>query len=349
MKFGWTTCLTYEAGKRKLGYDYFSNLLDEMKAHGMERLCVMMDNCHDPSIDPYNHGIAWPVRNPRLKSLVDPKAINARESSEFFSMIIEKAKKMGIEIYLEIKYWGIRGVEESYPGIVRETSDNRVCCDNDQAHNYMRDKMADLLERYSGLDGLVLEHPSYWGPCFCQSSRSKFRLEMGREISASTENEINARQNRRVAWAVADLLKLAKSIQKNIKFGYYAGFSPDDGNVEEYQYKRGQSVETLRNIGLDFVMPYCEGRHREEETEHIERVIEYLAPLQIYLHTTIRKQPPRGYPLPPKDPKYISHIINWAKTYAKKNLRLSGMSFFNEVNIPRENRDAVYETVMKEK
>ena len=35
MNFGWTTCLTYETNDRKLGYDYFSNLLDKMHAHGM--------------------------------------------------------------------------------------------------------------------------------------------------------------------------------------------------------------------------------------------------------------------------------------------------------------------------
>ena len=67
MKFGWTCCLAYETGQRKLGYNYFSKLLDEMRVNGMSRLTVMMDNCHLPPLDPYNHGIAWPVKNPLLK------------------------------------------------------------------------------------------------------------------------------------------------------------------------------------------------------------------------------------------------------------------------------------------
>jgi len=175
LTFGWTSCLTYETGRRRLGYDYFSRLLDEMKIKGMKRLTVMMDNCHLPPLDPYNHGLAWPIRNPRLKSQVDTKAINAQEESEFFSTVIEKAKRLGIEVYIEVKYMGMRGIEQGYPDIEFWKELNagkyehegaktlRICCDNDQARQYMRDKIEDVVGRYADIDGIALEHPSYWG------------------------------------------------------------------------------------------------------------------------------------------------------------------------------------------
>jgi len=132
---------------------------------------------------------------------------------------------------------------------------------------------------------------------------------------------------------------------KRRQFGFYTGFSPRNGNVAAYQKNRGHSIETLRPVGLDFVMPYCEGRHRERETAELEKVIESLSPLKIYLHTTIRRNPPRNYPLPPKDPAYIKRMIRWGKNYFLENERFMGMAFSNEVHIPEENRRAVYECI----
>lgn len=354
MKFGWTTCLTYETGQRRLGYDYFSRLLDEMKANGMAWIMIMIENCHLPPLDPYNHGFAWPVKNHRLKAFVDQAAINADPSSEFISKIVAKARQLNIAVYFEIKYWGVKGLQQSYPGIFDkarkadaewETGDLHICCDNDLGHQYMRDKIKDLLEIYPDIDGMVLEHPSYWGPCACHSTKEKFILDAGKEISTANIDEVLKWQNTRIARAVSDLSQLAKSMQPGMKFALFTGFSPEDGNIAGFQYQRGHGIETLREIGLDYVMPYCEGRHKEKEPQEMERVIHYLSPLKICLHTTIRKNPPRGYPLPPKDPEYIRKIIKWAMNYAEKEPRLFGMSFFNEVNIPQENRDAVYESI----
>jgi len=114
MIFGWTTCLTYETGDRKLGFEYFSHLLDEMKAHGMTRLLVMMAS--HGYFSPKNHGIAWPVKNKKLQPQLDKKALNAFEETEFFSRVIEKVHSLGIEVFIEIKYLGMIGVKEGYPG-----------------------------------------------------------------------------------------------------------------------------------------------------------------------------------------------------------------------------------------
>lgn len=356
MLFGWSTSLTYEAGKRKLGYDYFSHLIDEMEANGMSRLIVMVDNCHLPPLDLYNHGIAWPVRNSRLKSQVDPKAINANESTEFFSKVIKKAKRLGIEVYIEVKYLGMRGIEQGYPGIefwnnLNGSSIHKyidICCDNDQAHQYMRDKIEDVVRRYADIDGIVMEHPSYCTiGCSCHGSQEKFLLDTGKVIFEASEEEIIKWQNERIKWAVSDLIEVVKSIRNQIKFTMETGFSPENGNIEKFQRNRGHSIETLRDIGLDFAIPYCEGRHKEKESREIERVIEYLKPLKVYLHTTIRRNPPRGYPLPPKHPEYIKRMVRWGIEYHKKNSRFQGMSFFNEVNIPQENREAVYEAIKR--
>ena len=199
LEFGWTTCLTYETGDRRLSFDYYERLLEEMSANRMTRLIVMMAS--HGYFDPRNHGLAWPVRNPKLAAQVDPHAVNARETTEFFSRVIARAKALKIKILIEIKYLGMRGIEAGYPGVeflrtkegriihtVRpEASDDErraieslhICCDSPQAHQYMRDKITDVLTRYQQLDGIVLEHPSYaGGTCYCPWSRRRIKEEI---------------------------------------------------------------------------------------------------------------------------------------------------------------------------
>ena len=118
------------------------------------------------------------------------------------------------------------------------------------------------------------------------------------------------------------------------------------GNIEAFQLTRGHDPEKLKEVGFDFLMPYCEGRHKELETKEIEKVIEYLDFPYIILHTTIRREPPLNYPLPPKDPKYVRTIIQWGKEYARTNSQFKGMTFFNEVKIPERNRQAVYDSII---
>ncbi len=366
MIFGWTTCLTYQTEERKLGYDYFSRLLDEMKAHKMTHLIVMMES--HGYFSPGNHGISWPVKNPKLKHQLDLNAVNAYEESEFFPGIIQKAHRLGIRVFIEIKYLGMIGVREGYPGIeflttpeggyihaIRpEAGDHEreaiqtlhICCDSEPAHQYMRDKIRDVLERYIDLDGIVLEHPSYFGKtCYCRSSRRKLLSDTGVDEKTISMEELVEWKNIRIRDTLIDLKELIRSINPRFGFGFYTGVPATDGNIVGYQENRGHRIETLRQVGFDFVMPYCEGRNREREAEQIEKVIEYLAPLKFYLHTTIRREPPRNYPLPPKGPEYIKNIIRWGREYFRKNDRFLGMTFFNEVKIPEENRRAVYDSI----
>jgi hypothetical protein len=369
MEYGWTTCLTYETGDRQLSFDYFNNLLQEMNANGMSRLIVMMAS--HGYFDPKSHGLAWPVRNKKLGFQVDEKAINAQEESEFFSRVILRAKELGIKILIEIKYLGLIGLEQGYPGVEflrtkagdiihnirpeasdyeREAIKNlHLCCDSPQAHSYMRDKVTDVLTRYNTLDGIVLEHPSYSGnTCYCKWSRQRIKKDTGRNIEELSRDELLQWKAKRIKEALLDLKELALSINPKFEFGFYSGFSPTDGNIAAFQQNRGHNTKTLSEIGLDFIMPYCEGRHRQHETKEIERVINYLTPLDFYLHTTIRRESPKNYNLPPKGPEYIKDIIQWGKLYQRKNSRFKGMIFFNEVKIPQENREAVYRSI-KEK
>jgi hypothetical protein len=366
LQFGWTTCLTYQTDDRRLGYGYFSNLLDEMHEHGMTRLKVMMAS--HGNFAPKNHGLAWPVKNERLRPQLDRKAINAFEETEFFSQIIDKAHALDIKIYIEIKYLGMKGIHEGYPGIEvlrrkdgktidmippdtcaeeREKIESlRICCDNKQAQQYMRDKISDVLTRYRTLDGIVLEHPSYASDtCYCNGTREQLQRDLGRTIEELTVEEYQIWKSRRIRDTLLDLKKLIKSINPKFEFGFYTGFSPADGNVEEFQLARGHDPEKLKEVGFDFLMPYCEGRHKEEETREIEKVIGYLNFPSIILHTTIRREPPLNYPLPPKDPEYVRSIIQWGKEYAMKNNQFKGMTFFNEVKIPDRNRQAVYQSI----
>jgi len=367
MLWGWTTCLTYQTGERKLGYEYYSNLLDAMKAHGMRRLIVMMES--HGVYSPGNHGIAWPVKTPKLNAQVDENALNAHEESEFFSQVITKAHQLGIEVFIEIKYLGPAGIRESYPGVEFITKADgsflhsvdanasafekeavesmHICCDSQIAHQYMRDKLRDILERYHNLDGIVLEHLSYFGDktCYCAGSQTKLLHDTGKTVEEIDDEELIQWKNQRIRDTLIDLKNLIRSINPKFQFGFYTGFSPENADVAGYQRNRGHSIETLRQIGFDFVLPYCEGRHGENEFIEIERVIEYLSPLQVYLHTTIRKEPPRNYPLPPKTPEYVRKAIRWGKEYFQRNERFLGMTFFNEVKIPEENRQAVYESI----
>jgi len=367
MSFGWTTCLTYETGSRRLGFDYFSHLLDEMHAHGMTRLLVMMAS--HGYFAPQNHGLAWPVQNEKLKTQLDNDAVNAFEESAFFSRVIEKAHKLNIVVFIEIKYLGLIGIKKGYPGIgfkrkqdgnlstpkIRpEASDYEraaieslaICCDSPQAHDYMRDKISDVLNRYPHLDGIVLEHPSYSAnTCFCQQSRDRFFRDTGKEIERASSEELTEWKSLRIRDTLIDLKNLVKSINPDFKYGLYSGFSPSDGDIVGYQLNKGHDIRTLRQVGLDFIMPYCEGRHQEREIDEIERVIEYLAPMDCYLHTTIRRDPPHNYKLPPKGPAYIKKMIGWGKRYQKRNDHFRGMTFFNEVKLPPENRKAVYDSI----
>lgn len=367
LTFGWTTCLTYETGERKLGYDYFSHLLDEMHEHGMTRLLVMMAS--HGFYAPLNHGLAWPAQNDKLKLQLDKNALNAYEESEFFSRIIEKAHPLGIKVFIEIKYLGMIGIREGYPGVEflrkrdgdlthkvspdateyeREATETlHICCDNPPAHQYMRDKIADVLNRYKDLDGIVLEHPSYSGStCYCQYSRDKFRQDSSKKIESVSLQELREWKGLRIRDTLIDLKNLVKSINPRLQYGFYTGFSPANSDIVGYQANRGHQIETLRQVGLDFLMPYCEGRHQARETVEIQRVIEYLGPIDIHLHTTIRREPPHNYKLPPKGPEYIKNIIEWAKDYQKQNAHFKGMTFFNEVKLPPENRKAVYDAIV---
>ena len=366
MIFGWTTCLTYQTGERKLGYDYFSRLLDEMQEHGMSRLIVMMESHGLFSLG--NHGLAWPARNPRLKPQIDLNAVNSQEETEFFSRIIDKAHRLGIKIFIEIKYLAMVGIREGYPGVefltpsqggyIHQIDENatpfereaiqtlHLCCDSEPAHQYMRDKIQDVLERYHDLDGMVLEHPSYSGDtCYCASSQQRLVQDTGKRRDEIDVEELYKWKSMRIRDTLIDLKSLIKNINPNFEFGFYSGVPSTDGDIAGYQDKRGHRTETLAQVGFDFVMPYCEGRNRDKEPEMIEKVIEHLAPLKFFLHTTIRRDMPRGYPLPPKDPKYVKTMIQWAKEYFQKNDRMIGMTFFNEVKVPEDHRQAVYDSI----
>ena len=66
---------------------------------------------------PGNHGLAWPVTNEKLKFQTDREAVNAYPETEFLSRVIDKAHTLNIEVFIEIKYLGLAGVREGYPGI----------------------------------------------------------------------------------------------------------------------------------------------------------------------------------------------------------------------------------------
>ncbi len=366
MIFGWTTCLTYQAGERKLGYEYYHRLLDEMKEHGMTRLIVMMESHGNYS--PGNHGLAWPARHPRLKPQIDQNAVNAHEQSEFFSQVIDRAHRLGIEIFIEIKYLALIGVREGYPGVefltppeggyvhkidpavdprVREAIETlHICCDSEPAHQYMRDKLKDVLERYRALDGIVLEHPSYSGnTCYCASSQKRLLQDTGKSRSEIDAEELYQWKSMRIRDTLIDLVQLMKGINRKFEIGFYSGVPSTDGDLAGYQDKRGHRTETLAQAGFDFVMPYCEGRNQDREPEMIGKVIDHLAPLKYYLHTTIRRDMPVGYALPPKSPSYVRNIIKWGKDRFEKDQRMLGMTFFNEVKVPDDNRQAVYDSI----
>jgi hypothetical protein len=367
LHFGWTTCLTYQTDDRRLGFNYFSNLLDEMHEHGMTRLKVMMAS--HGNFSPKNHGLAWPVKNEKLKPQLDLKAVNAHEGTEFFSRIIEKAHALNIKIYIEIKYLGMIGIKEGYPGIeVLRKRDGQIihtippeasaiererieclhiCCDNTQTQQYMHDKIFDVLTRYRDLDGIVLEHPSYsGGTCYCKGTQQQLKNDLGKTIAELTVEEYRCWKSKRIRDTLVDLKRLIKSINPKFEFGFYTGFSPSDGDIENFQLTRGHDPKMLKEVGFDFLMPYCEGRHKEMETLEIDRIFKYLDFPNIILHTTIRRTPPLNYPLPPKGPKYVKSIINWGKEYAKTNKQFKGMTFFNEVKIPYDNRQAVYDSII---
>jgi hypothetical protein len=362
--YGWTTCLTYEAGPKPLGPEHFLSLLGDMRRNGMTRVIVMMTA--DGYFDPLHHGLAWPVSRKPLEGMVDPGALNADPKTEFFGRFIDAAHERGIEVFIELKYLGHDGVEEAYPGIefLRDAQGRRVvrapdgstelarrridtlqvCCDSEPAQRFMRDKMEDVLGRYPKLDGMVLEHPSYGrGACYCPASKRRLLGDLGKPMEQSSAEELTRWKNARIRDTLIAVRSQARAVIPALKLGFYTGFSPHDGDVRGFQEARGHAVETIGEAGWDFLMPYGEGRHAERETAELERVIAYLAPQPVYLHTVVRRVSPHNYQLPVKDPACVRNIVAWGKAMALREPRFLGMSFFNEVKVPHDNREAVYQ------
>lgn len=363
--FGWTTCLNYEIGPEPLGFEHFRRLLDEMDGNGMRMVIVMMAS--EGPFDPLHHGLAWPARGP-LASMVDPTAVNADPRTEFFGRFIDAAHAKGIEVFIEIKFLGLDGVEEAYPGIEftvdgegrrnvkvpdgadvetrRRTVSQPICCDGEQAMRFFLDKMRDVLGRYPALDGVVLEHPSYpRGCCFCDATRRRLLADIGRTPESAAPEELVRWKAMRIRDILTEVRHEARRLIPGLQLGFYTGFSPADGDIRGFQEGRGHAPEAVREAGWDFVMPYCEGRHREREAAELERVIGYLEPMPVLVHAVIRRESPRGYPLPPKDPAYVGGIVASCAALARREPRFRGMCFFNEVKVPPDNRQAAYDGI----
>jgi len=364
--FGWTTCLNYEIGPAPLGFDHFRRLLDEMERGGMRMVVVMMAS--EGAFDPLHHGLAWPVSREPLRRLVDPTAVNADPRTEFFGRFLDAAHAKGIEVFIEMKFLGLDGVEEAYPGIgftvdaegrrstrapdgAEETERRRaaslpICCDSEPAVRFFMDKMLDVLGRYPALDGMVLEHPSYpRGSCRCASTLRRLLADTGKTPETAAPEELVRWKAMRIRDTLIEIRRQARRIIPGLQLGFYTGFSPEDGDIRGFQEGRGHSIEAVREAGWDFLMPYCEGRHRDREDLELERVVEYLSPMPVLVHAVIRRESPRGYPLPPKDPAYVAGLVASCAALARREPRFRGMCFFNEVRVPPDNRQAAYDGI----
>lgn len=339
---GWQVGISYQAPSPEgLSREYLLHLLDEMAAHGMNLLSLMMVSqaYHDSTHD----GYAWPVRNERLRCYVDSNCRNARPEEEFVGRIIEEAGLRGIavQLFLQGPWWTAGRIREAYPdaqpvvGANGREHEAFFCLDSPGAWQACIDEAIDLLSFYQhpNVKSYAVEMISF-PDCRCRYTQEAFRRTLGREPTEAATGLLwgTPAEVWRVNRARAALARYVDAIRE---------VRPE---VEVWLHTQGLGNGHMPHIfapsGVVTLLPLDHFLTTEAEAH---QMLEFLAPNPCVVHLCGRVNKPLNYPLPPKTPRQLREKIGWYGRYAGHNLR--GLMFFNESIVPGENKQAIYEAI----
>lgn len=347
---GWQAGLSYQTprpeGKRP---EELRQLLREMGDNGMNFISFMLVSYS--FFDPQHDGFCWPVRREGLRSYRDERSLNANEKTEFLGDVIQEASEAGFHVQLMTNcgIWNPERIVQGYPQTRPQVhlDGKRTswvhCPDIPDGYRCVRDVILDALERYAGrgVSSYAIEWPGYVGnACFCEHTRAAFKSETGRALTpewARANRDAFDRWKQRHIGAVTK--RLIDEVHEQIpgaEIWHHTACTASRG--------RGHEAAQLRRAGVTTTMPYMM-HSRTTDLSDVSRNVLACRPLPAVGHVCVRARPFKNYPIPPKDPALIGRFFDAIEATPLENL--VGLAFFNESNVPPENRKAVYEGVAR--
>jgi len=341
---GWQAGITYQTGTPQgLDRDYFLRLLDEMAAHRMNLLSVMMQSY--AYYDPEHDGYAWPVQNPGLQPYQDAGCINARPDSEFLREVIRAAADRRIEIQLFLNWgiWNPARIRIGYPSAQvqvnreGETPGWLHCPDTAGSWQAGLDEVQDLLEFYNhpNVTGFAFERISYQSRnyCYCPKTRERFHSDTGRGLDQARKKQIDAWKKDRVGALITEYVRHIRGLRPDLSIGLHTQCAPGWGH----------DPARLKSYGIDLLLPHTIQFQETEASLHA--LLRRLEPNPCVLHFCTRDRRPANYNLWIKTPEIINQAFAWIRSYAGENL--AGFLFFNESATSAANKRAVYENLKR--
>ena len=347
---GWQVGLSYQTprpeGKRP---EELRQLLREMRDNGMNFISIMLVSYS--FFDPEHDGFCWPVRRPGLLSYRDERSLNAREETEFLGDIIQEASEAGLHVQLMTNcgIWNPERIVQGYPQTRPQLDGNGNrsswvhCFDIPDGYRCVRDVILDALDRYArrGVSSYAIEWPGYVGNgCFCEQTRAAFARETGRELTSewarANRNEFDRWKERHIGAILKRLVAEIHEQTPNVEIWHHTACTASRG--------RGHAPDQLRKAGVTATMPYMMHSTSRDFSDLGENV-RACQPLPAVAHVCVRPRPFKNYPIPPKDPAVVRKFFDAIEQTTIDNL--AGLVFFNESNVPLENRKAVYEGIRR--
>lgn len=341
MKYvGWQLGITYQSARPEgIDFPYLQAVIDRSAAAGMNFISLMMLSYG--YFDPGHDGYAWPVKNQRLKPLVDAQCRNAQPATEFVRRALEYAKRKGLHTQLMMNslIWNPAKVKLAYPDAVaqcssngeRETNGWLFCPDSPGGWQLALDEVEDLLDFYrdAPVDSFIFERVGYTdGACFCEYSRAKRELETGRKMDQdplsfliwkgnATQHHLNKYRDH------------IRQFRPDLDVWIHTGGDPGWGHFPH----------VLRQAGFKVVSNH--GQHFLPTEKAFHQQLDWLAPLDCVPHICVRDMPTANYPVPIRTPEMIRGYAQWLESYP--GARVKGAIFFNEAHTTERNKAVVYE------
>ncbi len=320
-----------------LDQDYFTRLIDEMDAQGMNLLSIMMQSYG--FYDPAHDGYCWPVRNPSLAPYIDKAVLNTEH--EFLKSVIKYAseKRIEVELFLNWGIWNPEIIAKNYANAYlqvdrRGRSDGWLHCpDAPGAWQAGLDEVKDLLTYYgsTGISKFAFERVSYASAskCFCNHTRASFYDEKGYAMDAARKEDIITWKQEHISRLLADYVRHVKGLKPGLLVGLHT----------QGKEAWGHDPSKFKAAGIDYVEPHTV--QFKTSRHELFKMLRHLHPNDCVLHFCTRDIAPANYPIWKKTPRIIKRVLNWVTSYPGENV--TGVLFFNEPATSVANKATAYQ------